>query len=598
MENEQIMQETYADQFCTMLRDAGYTHCFFVAGGNVMHLLNSARKIFKTVPVIHEVAASIATEYFNATSDGAKAFALVTAGPGITNALTGVAGAWLEGRELLIVGGQVKSSDLKSENLRQRGIQEIDGVRLLSSITKDSFRISEPIDLENVLKRILMGSTHKPGPIFIEFCLDAQGKVLQSKREQLIPAPLPILQANAKQINLSAKLIGEAQRPILLIGGGVERSALYNLQNKIKEIGIPIMTTWNGLDRIDSNDDLFWGRPDTWGQRAANILIQQSDLLIAIGSRLGLQQTGFNWQEFAPVAKIIHVESDRNELEKGHPVTDLQILADSNDYIFRLVDVLVQNQLPNWTEWKNFGRKVIAVLPNNEEVNTRSDNYLNTYDFVEELSSFLTPVDVIIPCSSGGAETTMMQAFQQKKGQKIVCNKSLASMGYGLSGAIGASFANPNKRVILVEGDGGFAQNIQEIGTVAIANLPIKIFIYSNGGYASIRMTQANYFQGAYVGCDTSTGLGLPDLEKLFLVYGISVDVLDPKNPFRADVVTKLNDASPHAFIVPVDPEQTYFPKITSKVLPNGQMESNPLHIMTPELPDNVKSEVYKYLPS
>jgi acetolactate synthase-1/2/3 large subunit len=222
--------------------------------------------------------------------------------------------------------------------------------------------------------------------------------------------------------------------------------------------------------------------------------------------------------------------------------------------------------------------------------------FINPFDFVEQLSSQLNDVDVIIPCSSGGAFTTMMQAFNQKYGQKIVTNKALASMGYGLSGAIGASFANPDSKVILVEGDGGFSQNLQELGTVSINKLPIKIFIYSNGGYASIRMTQANYFDSEYVGCDESTGLGMPNWPMLFSAFSINTVVLDPEDILSEDVLKKLNDSEPYAFIVPVDPEQTYFPKITSTVLPDGKMQSNPLHLMTPELSAELASKVFKYL--
>jgi acetolactate synthase-1/2/3 large subunit len=190
----------------------------------------------------------------------------------------------------------------------------------------------------------------------------------------------------------------------------------------------------------------------------------------------------------------------------------------------------------------------------------------------------------------------MMQAFNQKSGQIIVSNKGLASMGYGLSGAIGAAYANPNKRVILVEGDGGFAQNLQELGTAVVSGAALKIFIYSNNGYASIRMTQRNYFDGSYVGCDTSTGLGLPDWVKLFESYGIQTLEMNPDSFTETVFLEALADSSIRAFLVPIDPDQTYFPKISSRVLENGQMESNPLHLMSPELPNDIQLAVFKYL--
>jgi len=589
--------ETYGDQLCDWLVEEGYTHCFFVAGGNIMHLLNSARKRFTCVPVIHEVAASIAVEYFNESSEGNKAFALVTAGPGITNAITGIAGAWLESREMLIIGGQVKSSDLASSELRQRGIQEINGIALTESITKISLQIAVPLPKQEIMNAIRLGTKGRPGPIFIEFCLDAQGaspieiqpaKVNEERRLDLV--------AKIEDISAVLELLENSVRPVFLFGAGVSRYSSKLIVHQLSIIGIPIMTTWNALDRIDSSEPFYWGRPNTWGQRSANILIQQSDLIIAVGTRLGLQQTGFNWQRFAPIGKVVQVDIDSAELTKMHPHIDLAINADANIFISEFIKSLESHEPLNLSEWHSFGKLVRDLVPNNEDSNNRDPGFVNPYDFVDELSENLTDEDLIIPCSSGGAFTTMMQGFAQKIGQKVITNKGLASMGYGLSGAIGAAYANPGRNVVLIEGDGGFAQNLQEIGTVASANLPIKFFIYDNGGYASIKMTQKNYFGGAYVGCDRSTGLGLPEWEGLFGAFGVEVTTLDPIKPFSPLVLKRLRSKNPSAFIVPINPDQTYFPKITSQVLPNGQMESNPLHLMTPALTEPVLSAVFKYI--
>ena len=190
----------------------------------------------------------------------------------------------------------------------------------------------------------------------------------------------------------------------------------------------------------------------------------------------------------------------------------------------------------------------------------------------------------------------MMQAFRQKRGQLIVSDKGLASMGHGLSGAIGVAVANPSRRVIHVEGDGGFAQNVQELGTVAAQRLNIKTFLLHNEGYASIRMTQRSYFGGAYVGCDTATGLGLPDWVTLFRAYGIPCSAIDPENAFGPETLEALGSDGPHAFLVPLDPEQTYFPKITSRVREDGGMESNPLHLMSPDVADDVASQVFRFV--
>ena len=596
-----MKKKTYSDFLCEWLVEEGYTHCFFVAGGNIMHLLNSARNQFKCVPVVHEVSAAIATEYFNETSNGAKAFALVTAGPGITNAATGVAGAWLESRELLIIGGQVKSSDLMSGGIRQRGIQEIDGISLFKGITKISKQLKSTINKDDFKKLIRFGAHGRPAPIFIEICLDVQASTehqsgfLNETTELNLPE-LNLPELKDSQFKELINLIANAERPIILIGGGVKRKVARHYQSFLENLGLPIMTTWNGTDRFPSSNKLFWGRPNTWGQRSANVLIQQTDLVIAIGTRLGLQQTGFNWMAFAANSKKVQIEIDNNEIIKGHPKINLAFNCSAEDFLetFSKLDIKVDELKVK--EWLNFGKFILRLLPNNENSNSKSINFFNPYDFVENLSMNLTSSDVIIPCSSGGAFTTIMQAFRQKSGQIIVSNKGLASMGYGLPGAIGAAYANPNKRIILVEGDGGFAQNLQEIGTVVASKFPIKIFIYVNNGYASIRTTQQNYFNGAYIGCDVSTGLGLPDWVRLFDAYNIETMVLNPQSFSDEKFLTAMNDPSPRAFLVPIDPEQTYYPKITSKVLANGQMESNPLHLMTPSLTDEVQLEAFKYL--
>jgi acetolactate synthase-1/2/3 large subunit len=204
--------------------------------------------------------------------------------------------------------------------------------------------------------------------------------------------------------------------------------------------------------------------------------------------------------------------------------------------------------------------------------------------------------DIVIPCSSGGANSVTMQVLSQKYGQIVICNKGLASMGYGLGGAIGASLAHPGRRALLIEGDGGFAQNLQDLATVVVNRLPIKIFIFANNGYGSIRTTQKNYFDGAYLGCDTETGLGFPDWKLLFRAYGIRSIEIDEAWATNSEVKDLLSANEPVAFVVPIDPEQTYWPKIASRILPNGSMQSNPLHEMTPPLPDAILNSVTKHL--
>jgi acetolactate synthase-1/2/3 large subunit len=590
---------THADEVMRWLKELGYTHCFFVAGGNSMHMLNAARSQMVCIPFVHEVSAAIAAEYFNETGAASgKSFVLVTAGPGMTNTVTALSGAFLESRELLIIGGQVKSSDLATPQMRQRGIQEIDGVSVAKPVSKIAVRIEKPIEESSFKALVNFGRAGRPGPVFIEYCLDAQGIEIPVIRErQFVQLPVTRQNLSTGWLEQVLGLMSTAQRPILLIGGGVSRSHMASLIPLIRATGIPVMTTWNAADRLGTDESFYLGRPNTWGQRSSNILIQQSDLLIAVGTRLGMQQTGFNWQQFVPKGKIIHVDIDEVELTKGHPRTDVPLCVDSFEFLSTVLSEIGSKYKDNWEKWLNHGHLVREVLPLSEVSNGRFDGYFNPYEFVLQLSNICSESDMIVPCSSGGAFTVMMQAFQQKSGQVIVTDKGLASMGYGLAGAIGTSLSRRESRTVLVEGDGGFAQNLQELATVDVQKLNLKIFIFANEGYASIRMTQKNYFDGAYLGCDTSTGLGFPDWKLLAQAFGIPALVLSEQNMLSEQLVASWNSTSPYIYVVPVHPEQSFFPKITSRVTADGSMESAPLHEMTPALPDDLQQLVRFSMP-
>jgi acetolactate synthase-1/2/3 large subunit len=587
----------YADLLVEWLRRDGYTHCFFVAGGNNMHLLDGVRSQMDCVAFVHEVAAGIAAEYFNEVAVDERAFVLVTAGPGLTNITTAMAGAFLESRDLLVVGGQVKSTDLADGGVRQRGIQEVDGISMVRPVCVDTMLMTEPAGRKEVLAAIHRGRTPRKGPVFIEICLDAQaapvertGLELDEPRGFDWSPP----EASADNWNEVARMLAVAERPAILLGGGVSRECASASLSRLRDFGVPLLTTWNAMDRLGHDEPLYFGRPDTWGQRRANIVMQSTDLLIVIGARLSLQQTGFNWQQFTPVGRVVQVEIDQSELDKGHPVVDLPIRADADLFLESLLD------LPHGDlcDWLSFCAEVRDLLPLSEPANSTHPGFHNPYEFSLALSERCETDDIFMPCSSGGAETVQMQAFQQKAGQTIVNDKSLASMGYGLAGAIGAAIAGNGRRTILTEGDGGFSQNLQELAIAGVRNLPLKVFLHANEGYASIRMTQKNYFEGDYLGCDISTGLGFPDWLKLFDAYGIPAIELDEHGLEDPRFDALFNASGPAAFIVNIHPEQTYLPKISSRVLTNGGMESNPLHLMSPDLDSEVAARVLRFIDS
>jgi len=484
----------------------------------------------------------------------------------------------------------VKTSDLARGEVRQRGIQEIDGVALVESTTKLAYRFIKPVPAADFLAKLAVSWTPRKGPVFMEIPLDVQAATVS--REPLPPVKAPALPTvREKDLRRVVDLYTAAEQPILLVGGGVSYEMAKRLRETIIAKRIPTMTTYNGADRFDGDDPVYLGRPNTWGQRSSNIIIQDSDLIIAIGTRLGMQQTGFNWQEFGRKATVVQVEIDESELNKGHPRIDHRYCADANDFLARFV----AEQLAPKDEWLARAHEIRRAIPRVEDVNKTGEGYISPYDFIVRLEQLTKADDLIIPCSSGSAFTLSMQLYKQKFGQRLLTNKSLASMGYGLSGAIGAAIAKPDKRTFLIEGDGGFAQNMQELGTVAINDCNLKIFIFHDQGHASIRMTQRSYFNGKYLGCDPHSGLGLPDWTRLFAAWDVPVMMLPLDFDENDEFLAKVSSDGPQAFIVPIDPEQTYFPKISSRITATGSMESNPIDRMSPDLPEGWLTGAGKY---
>ncbi len=595
--------ERYADQFMSWLKDLGFTHCFFLAGGGSMHLVDAASKKFVCIPVVHEVSAVIATEYFNESSQNdSKAFALVTTGPGLTNAITGISGAWLESRDCLIIGGQVKRQDLATNGLRQKGIQEVDGTSLVESITKGRMRIETPVGRDLVSELISLGESPRRGPVFIEICIDASAAAASSEYEVKdgFGTKTPCIKSSISDDDLKRlrHLLSKSTRPLLLLGSGVSRKVVLELENIFEHLKIPIASTWSGADRTNVDYKYFAGRPNTYGMRWANVFQQQSDLLIAVGTRLNLQQTGFNFEEFMPVGQIIQVDLDSAELEKENPGIDLGLQIDANEFLKMLPSELEKNtKVEDRSEWINHLELVKNELPIIESIHVSPEPFVNPYFFIHELSKSSRIDDVVVSCSSGGTFTSTHQSFQIKRGQQLISNKGLASMGYGLAGAIGAAFSNTSSRVLLLEGDGGFAQNLQELGTVARNALNIKMFVVCNDGYASIRSSQKSYFNDNYVGCDISTGLGLPKWLEICNAYDIEHFKLDSKNIFSERFHELMESANPVFFEVSTDPNMLYFPKVASKILEGGKMTSAAIHDMTPKLANDVAGKVFKYLP-
>ena len=579
------------------LKSLGFTTCFYVGGGNSMHLLESASRYFDCVPVVHEVTAAISAEYFNQVESSKKAFALVTAGPGFTNLVTGIAGAWLDSRELLVVGGQAKSSNLARGTVRQSGHQEVDGIGIAKPITKESVRLEEPIHFED-LERIISASWNgRPGPVFIEVCLDVSATPVNFPGVEKIDPIRRQLENNTlnSSVELARQRLSDSKRPLLLLGGGVSKKVAKRIQSAFAAANIPIACTWTGADRVGNDYFYYAGRPNTYGMRWANIFLQQADLLIAVGTSLGFQQTGFNIDDFLPEGTIIHVDIDPTELFKSNPRARIGLLEDSENFLLELASRLEKSDSSS-TEWTNYLFELKGLLPTLEECQKGRENFLSPHEVIDFVSRLSAEDDLFVAASSGGTFTAVMQVLETKNDQMLIVNKGLASMGYGLAGAIGLAVAAPDRRVFLFEGDGGFAQNMQDLGTVIARNLNLKIFITDTDGYASIRTSQKNYLDGHYLGCDSSTGLILPDWSKLFDAFSIPSFILDTETILSRDFIETLNSNGPKAFIVKADPDQMYLPKIFSRIAEDGSMQSTALHDMSPAIPPELRSQIFPFL--
>lgn len=580
---------TYSRGIMKILKNLGYTHCFFLAGGNAMYLLQAADSEFKCVPFVHEVSAVIAAEQFNLSSVG-RAWVLVTAGPGLTNSITGIAGAWLESHGVLVIGAQVKTDDIGVDHgYRQIGIQEIDGVAAARPFCKRAFRVEDSTTADEIRNAVMESARGRPGPVFLEMPLDLSARAVP--RGWLKEHPTSNLSENEPDLELQVEVaiesLTQAKRPVFLLGQGCSRGEAQAFADTLNSFSVPVVTSWTGADRVSSDSPNYFGRPNFYGMRYSNIIVQQSDLVVTVGARLGLQQTGFNVGEFAKNARIISVDLDPKELERPLPLRHQKVLADSTSFMKLFESKLFGKNLDiSFESWLDYCRQVAEAFPLDEYGRDKVGEGINPYALIEAVSDLSLEGNSIVSCSSGGTFTAFMQAFKNKRGQHIYSNKGLASMGYGLASAIGAGLARPNEPIVLFEGDGGFAQNLQELGTVAKLALDAKMFLFDNQGYASIRSNQRRFFEGGYVGCDPSTGLGLPSWASIAAAYSIRfVDL--PVDSWREQLHEVMNESGPILIRVPVDPEFNYIPKILSRSQ-GGSLISNPLQTMDPPIQDQM----------
>ena len=583
-----------ADYIAETLADHGIRHVFLVTGGGAMHLNDAIGrcKRLSYVACHHEQACAMAAEsYYRMTNK--LAAVNVTTGPGGTNAITGVWGAWTDSIGMIVISGQVKfETTVRSTPLplRQLGDQELDIIRLVSPITKYAVMVTDPKTIRYHLERALhLAANGRPGPVWLDIPMNVQGASIEPEdlpgydpKEDAPTSETTDLDAACRQI---LEHLRRSERPVVLAGSGVRLSRAHeNFLRLVDRLGVPVVTAWNAHDALWNDHACFVGRPGTVGDRAGNFAVQNADFLLVLGCRLNIRQISYNWENFAHGAFKAMVDIDAAELKKPTLKIDLPVHADLKDAL----RILLQRDYPGPTEAH---RKYLAwclerhrnypvVLPSYRD----GKDGVNPYVFVGALFQFLPEGERIV-AGDGTACVTTFQAAHLKKGQRLYTNSGCASMGYDLPAAVGASIALDKGRIVCLAGDGSIQMNLQELQTIVTHRLPIKIFVLNNRGYHSIRQTQQNFFPDNIVGCGTESGLGFPDFGKLANAYGIPYRRA-AAHPELADAVrATLAGDGPQMCEILLDLRQQFSPKLSSRRLDDGRMVSSPLEDMAPFLP-------------
>ena len=582
-----------ADWMMQRLAQVGVQHIFMLPGGGAMYLNDAVacEPRLKAVPCHHEQACAIAAEASGRTGNPDYArfgVAMVTTGPGATNAITPVAGAWIDSIPLLVISGQAKRADrLNGRPLRQSGVQEVDIVPIVHSITKYAATVLDPQSIRQHLEQALyLMQSGRPGPVWLDIPLDVQAAPIDPESLPGWAPPTADKVKPAPDLSAVLALVANAKRPLIVAGHGVRLAdAAQAFQQLVETLGIPTVLTWNALDLLPWDHPLNIGRPGVVAARAANFAVQNCDLMIAIGCRLDNIVTAYNPRGFARAARKVVVDVDRNELDKLDMDIDHRLQMDARQFIQGLQSQVTKTSGEPYAEWQARCVSWKQRYSQNEGRVFGDSGPISHAHFVDALSHVAPENTLIATGSSGLAVEFFYAGFQNKIGQRTFLTSGLGAMGYGLPTAIGACLGNASQPMLAVESDGSLQLNLQELSTLASQKLPICLFIMNNNGYASIRNTQRNYFEGRYIASGPDSGLVMPDLKKIADTYGLAYMSISD----CAQLESQLSDAQklPRPCIVDVQliAEEGLAPKCAAIIGADGSIVSMPLEDMSPLLP-------------
>ena len=568
--------------------EQGVKHVFMLPGGGAMHLNESLgrRTDLEFVCNLHEQAAAIAAEAYAKVTNKLSVL-MVTTGPGGTNAVTGVASAWLDSMPCLVLSGQVKRADLKRDSgVRILGVQEIDIVSIVDSFTKYAVTIEDPSTIRYHLERAVhLANADRRGPVWIDIPLDVQAA-------QIDPAELPGFTPPATEVDagLPAQvrqllgLLGSSERPVVVAGSGIRAAGTVNeFRQAIETLQIPVLTTWLAMDLLPETDPLFAGRPGSIAPRGANFALQNSDLMLVIGSRLDMALTGYAHDNLARQAIKVMVDIDEAEIRKMKTTVHLSVVADAGEFVRELNRQLADASLPRYDRWVRRCQDWKHRYPIVQSEYRELREGVSTYCLSEAISEELSNDDIVVSGSSGAGIELFLLAFQVKENQRVLHSRGLGAMGFGVPASIGACLGAGRRRTICVEGDGSFHMNVQELETIRRLQLPIKMFVINNNGYASIRASQENYFQHL-VAADPTSGLSLPDVKKVAEAYGLPSLSITNQQDLRRQIRAVLETDGPVVCELMAPAEEQREPRLSSMQRPDGSMVSKPLEDLWPFL--------------
>ena len=577
------------------------SHVFMITGAGIMHLTDgvACHKNLKAICPHHEQTSSMALEaYSRATENFGVGY--FTTGPGSTNAITGLGGAWQDSVPCMFISGQVKRSEASSNSgiprLRQFGVQELNIIPVVESLCKYAVTLNDPEKIRYELdKAVYIAKSGRPGPVWLEIPMDVQAALIDpSNLEPFIPPKNTKPQIDKQKIQQIVDLLKKSKRPVIISGQGI-RIAKANdlLSNFVTTFGIPVVTTYLGIDIMKHNSPHYVGKTGVKGDRPANFAMQNSDLIIAIGTSLHVSVIGYDYKQFAREAKKIVIDIDETSHKKNTIEIDLFINADAKDALNSLIELSKESKLNDYSDWlkqcKFWKEKYKVCLPEYREIK----DGINSYVFIDQLCKQAAENDIFIS-DAGGTFYSISQGIQlTKSGQRYIPSSAMATMGYSLPAAIGVSVATGN-RVLAITGDGSLQQNIQELQTVVEYKLPIKLFVLNNDGYESIRVSQKNYFNNRFIGESPRSGVSFPDTLKIAEAYGIKSIRVSEYNKLEKVIADVLNFNGPVVCDVIVPRDQLIIPTVSSRVNEDGTMSSRPLEDMFPFLDrDEYRSNLY-----